>query len=103
MVNRTRQNVDIMVIGSLDLDGETIDRAITYLQELKAEHGDNCFIKDYQDIFSTSDRCYTGLCRSVPETNVQMEVRIAKEEKWEKWRVEEERRQYDELKKKFGE
>lgn len=100
MVNHERKYVEVMLAGWLGFDMKTLDEAITYLQGLKAQYGDNCIINEYNDSYSEV-RCL-GLFQQIPETDAQMKVRISREEDLENRRYKQERLQYEKLKKKYG-
>jgi hypothetical protein len=99
MVNYERKYVEVMLAGWLGFHMKSLDEAITYLQGLKAQYGDNCTINEYNDSY---DSKYLGLFQEIPETDAQMKVRISQEEDLEKRRYKQERLQYEELKKKYG-
>ena len=104
MVNRERIKVS-KVIDTItyDLDG-SIDDAIKYLQRMKETYPD-AYIS-YEEISGSYDpnpQYGLALKTKVDETDSEYAERIAKEERYEKIREDNDRKQYEALKAKFGE
>ncbi len=102
MVNRQRKMVmkEQCYIGNFDYsDLENIQKQIG---ELIKQYGKDAEIRMHCEAYSDSDKEYMYLFKSVPETDEEMNNRIAKEEQAEKMVEERNRSEYERLKKIFG-
>lgn len=88
-------------IGSLDVDGsaEYIIEQLKPFVELYGANKVSCSIEEYP--YSNGDK-YIAIFRSREETDEEYQKRTEEETKYKKIRDENERRQYEELSKKFG-
>lgn len=101
MVDHNRQTI-WEAKTSIDLDYCNLKQAKMHIEELTKIYGEDARIEWYQSPYSDSDREYLYVHVERPETDAEMERRIDVEKQMEKIRLERERLQYEELKKKFG-
>lgn len=72
---------------------DVIDRLISqYGKDIKIESKTHCY----------SDSSYLALIKMVPETDKEMEARIAKEKYWAEQKADRERKEFDRLKSIYG-
>ena len=99
-VNRERKMVPVEVT-QLYIDGDTIKQVIAQLQDMALSYGEDAVISKENEPYS--DSTYLGVFVELPETDEAMTKRIAQEEVWAAQREAARRRNYEELKKEFGE
>lgn len=87
-------------VGALDIDGLTLSEAIKKLLQLATEHGTAARIE--KENYQYEDGYYWAVYKYVPETDEQMNQRIAMIERDKRMQVEREKRQLAELIAKHG-
>ena len=87
-------------VDKLDIDGLTLSEAIKNLQHLAAEYGSTARIE--KENYQYEDGQYWAVFKYVPETDEQMNQRIAMIERDKRMQVEREKRQLAELIAKHG-
>jgi hypothetical protein len=97
-VNRTREIVSEEV-STVEFEDLTIDQAITELETIKKAYGGDAKIELRR--YSYSEDTYFGVMAQIPETDTQMNARIAKEERLVKLVEQDQRKVYEQLKTKF--
>ena len=100
-VNRERQMRD-QEVTTLNLDFETLGSAVDELQRLIEAYGRDAKICSRCEQYSESDKEYLSVMVPRLETDKEMKERIKREETSAAARLRYERRQYEALKKKFG-
>ena len=99
-VNRERKVVPVEVT-QLYIDGDTIKDVIAHLQKMALSYGESAIISKEREPYS--DNTYLGVFVDRPETDEEMNKRIAQEEVWAKRHADARRQQYEALKKEFDE
>lgn len=94
------RNNKLVEVATLNLDGYTMKEAVKYLQALMAVHGEDVRISEESRQYEEGK--YLALLKSVPETDAEMEVRIAQEAEWQAKRDAHERREFERLQAKFA-
>ena len=100
MVDRTRLTTSQQV-GELDFDFDTLPEALKRIQEAIEIYGPDAKIEECGRPYSESSR-YLAITKMLPETDEDMNKRIREAEAWEKRRDEQEAKEFERLKKKFG-
>lgn len=98
-VNRERKMVEDEYT-SIDFEYNTLDEAIRRLQTYRQELGGDARFSIRQ--YEYSDNTYLALMTTRPETDAEMDKRIANEERWAAQREQQERDTFERLAKKFG-
>jgi hypothetical protein len=96
-MNKIQVRVQVEDIGKYALEGKLED-VIKYLTELSVKHWPDSEIEiDYGDYY-----CNVYLYQTRLETDEEFQQRLNREETQRAWREAEDRKKYEELKKKFG-
>lgn len=98
MVDRTRKTV-LKPAESLDIQCGTLGSALTEIKRLIEKYGENASIDTHQYAYSDTEYLYVFAER--PETDSEMLQRIVQEEQWENRKEEQDRKEFERLKKKF--
>lgn len=98
-VNRERIKVRVEV-DTVDLDYETIQRAIQILEDLRDRYGADARIEKCTRAYE--DRQYLAVMVERDETDAEMAKRIEEAEYWAARSEENDKREFERLKKKFG-
>lgn len=98
MVDRTRKMVR-MPAEELDIKYSTLGSALQTIQRLIEKYGKKADIDTHS--YPYDDREYLYVYAERPETDEEMHRRILQEEQREKSREEQDRREFERLKKKF--
>ncbi len=98
-VNRERQKVWAEVV-QVDLNYLTLAEAVTKLTGYRAQFGATAEIRKRS--YEYGDGEYWAVMQERDETDREMTKRIALEERWEAERAEQDRRDFERLKAKFG-
>lgn len=93
MVNKEQENADF--------EGYTLKQVLERVQYLIETYGEDATIDEYVYPYSDGPG-YSYVWKKVPETDDQMNARIAEEERYTAQHAEYERKQYEMLKAKFG-
>lgn len=98
MVDRSRKIV-LKPAESLDIKYQTLGSALKEIAHLIEKYGENASIDTYSYPYNDTEYLYVYAER--PETDKEMHERILQEEHMEKRREEQDRREFERLKKKF--
>ena len=93
-VNRERKIIRAYTERDVDIKWGTLKSALENIQSLIDQFGEDAYI-DY------SDRESLGVYADRPETDKEMNKRIAMEEQWEKQKLERDRQEFERLRKQF--
>ena len=85
---------------SIDFEYDTLDKAIANLQRYREDYGGAARIEGRHHEYS--DGTYLAIMVNEPETDVEMTLRIAREERSAAIQEERDRQDYERLQKKFG-
>ncbi len=99
-VNRKRETI-LAEVDTIDLEYETLDSAIEILQRLAKAYGGDASI--YREQYAYSDGYYFAVKANRLETDEEMKIRIAQEERWAADQEARERAEFQRLSAKFGE
>ena len=84
------------------LDGNTLGEAVEQLQKLVKTYGEKATLDSTCEEYSDSDKEYLRVFTMEPETDAEMNARIAQEEKYAAMAEERDRREFERLQEKFG-
>lgn len=98
MVDRTRKMIR-MPAEEVDIKYSTLGSALETIQRLVEKYGEKADIDTYSYAYSDTEYLYVYAERE--ETDEEMQRRILQEERWEKRREEQEKADFERLKKKF--
>ena len=87
-----KAEVDTLYVNYINLE-----LLLNHVKKLIKKHGPDAHVQ----MMSSDFRAYVGVVALVPETNVQMERRIAQEERAEKEQDERDQKEYERLTKKY--
>jgi hypothetical protein len=99
-VNRERKLVSVEQ-DTIDIDGRTLKQMAEHVAYLIANYGEAATVSKEQ--YRYDDGYYFAVLKDVPETDEQMNTRIAQEEIWEKQYQSDMKAQYERLAKIYGE
>jgi hypothetical protein len=98
-VNRNRMMRDTPMENA-DFDGYTLQQVAARIKGLIAQYGPTASIGKHT--YPYDDGEYQYVFKEIPETDEQMNERIANEERWFAGDEERERREFERLQAKFG-
>lgn len=101
-VNRERKMVPKQH-DCLDFEYDTLEAVLEQVKRLIEHHGKDATIQSHSDRYGNSDKEYMYVYTMLPETDSEMAVRIAYEEKWAKEDEAREKAEFKRLQEKFGE
>ena len=87
-----KAEVDTLYVNYINLE-----LLLNHVKKLIKKHGPDAVVT----MMSSDFGAYVGVTALVPETNVQMERRIAQEDRLEKEQEEQDRKEYERLTKKY--
>jgi len=87
-----KSEVDTLYVNYINLE-----LLLNHVKKLIKKHGPDAHVQ----MMSSDFGAYVGVTALVPETNVQMERRIAQEDRLEKEQEEQDRKEYERLTKKY--
>jgi len=87
-----KSEVDTLYVNYINLE-----LLLNHVKKLIKKHGPDAVV----NMMSSDFGAYVGVVAMVPETNVQMERRIAQEERAEKEQDERDQKEYERLTKKY--
>ena len=99
MVDRTRKIVN-KPVTSVDIEWSTLESAVKTLHNLVNTYGPNAKIKSYTPQYSDTEYLY--VYADEPETDSEMNLRIALEERYEREQEVRDRKEFERLAAKFG-
>ena len=98
-VNRERKKVR-REVTSINFDWDTLEQVKKEIERLIKDYGKDATILKTTD--GWSDHEYYGVFVDVDESDAQMDARIAQEEKYAKLAEEQDAKEFERLKNKFG-
>lgn len=99
MIDRNRKKINYHA-ESVDITYTNLGTALERMKYLVDTYGKDAYIDTYSEGYSETEYLYVYANRE--ETDDEMNKRIAQEEKWEKAREEQELKDFERLKAKFG-
>jgi hypothetical protein len=99
-VNHNRKMLNIEQEGAY-FDGLSLKQLKVRVDELIVAYGEDASVEWHT--YPYDDNRHLYVFKEIPETDEQMETRIAKEEEWEQNRMNYERQEFERLQKVYGE